>query len=888
MKEPDADGSGPTERPQEAAMATREVQTQQTEIAASIVRSSLAEIETQASALLNHLEYVRGGQKQPPSQQPSRDSSEESPTASYGLEPLKKPHTEVLASLEQLLTSLLAEDDAGPDQQEFVLPPLDEASHLAILQHSTAAYLSALERHQLARVVSRLATDTVRWLGGLFKFTESNANYCRDDAECTLQAIRLALVHQQGEARAEARPPPSSHTIYLAELSQLFTVQHACRYLGLPLSCIRVVPCQRPEDAPDGCGGRMDLQQLNNMLTMDEAAGRQPLLLIATIGSPLTGVSDDLLVLSSICTSQRMWLHCQGLGLAGLAVAVTWLGKSKRVPNSMTLSLNSWLGLTGVPSVLVHKARTPTAKPSTVFDSDPILSNRVACLSVWSVLQALGADTVIERIFTAFDSCQALGKILLQFEGINVLSKIAVHDSSEHYRQYLESSSNYDVLFDQSIPVLLFQFDGHTDKRNRTEPDSEQHTATAKATTTTSTSPTPPPTDAEPKPETQNVEKNASNAQYYDRLNSWLGQILLRDCGQLSLEMIEHEQHGICIRYCPFVPGYGEQMPRLTPDILAAFAGCIETQIEILHSTIRHRARFQQLVSESGVLRLIELHDWAGLGGVYYVPEGWETLLTDQAKGELNKLNTALVEALQATDSAFSHAESSDGFGMVTSETDVEELLDLVVHTARVVQENSKILDTMSEILKKGIEAATIDLQREAEEKLWQEGILRQVPLVGRVVNWWSPPAKETGMKGRSLNLTQGVVESTENIYKYHMQMTPKTSHQLPGNKGPPAPLVQKAINADPDERSVQHSRNASSSSELSGTGSAARTTIPVLAKTPHSPTQPPASSPTPSSAAPTATKPSTPPANAASIQPVAEPPLTSTPDGSGDATNEP
>lgn len=66
-----------------------------------------------------------------------------------------------------------------------------------------------------------------------------------------------------------------------------------------------------------------------------------------------------------------------------------------------------------------------------------------------------------------------------------------------------------------------------------------------------------------------------------------------------------------------------------------------------------------------------------------------------------------------------------------------------------------------------GIEAATADLQRESEEKLWQEGILRHVPVVGRVFNWWSPPPKETGIKGRSLNLTQGVVESTENIYKY-------------------------------------------------------------------------------------------------------------------------
>lgn len=64
-----------------------------------------------------------------------------------------------------------------------------------------------------------------------------------------------------------------------------------------------------------------------------------------------------------------------------------------------------------------------------------------------------------------------------------------------------------------------------------------------------------------------------------------------------------------------------------------------------------------------------------------------------------------------------------------------------------------------------GIQAATLDLQRETSERLWQEGLLRHVPVVGRVVDWWSPPAA-TGVKGRSLNLRQGTIESTENIYK--------------------------------------------------------------------------------------------------------------------------
>lgn len=57
-----------------------------------------------------------------------------------------------------------------------------------------------------------------------------------------------------------------------------------------------------------------------------------------------------------------------------------------------------------------------------------------------------------------------------------------------------------------------------------------------------------------------------------------------------------------------------------------------------------------------------------------------------------------------------------------------------------------------------GIEAATLDLQKENEERLWQEGLLRQVPVVGSFVNWWSPRGKEGGIKGRSLNLNAGMI----------------------------------------------------------------------------------------------------------------------------------
>lgn len=95
------------------------------------------------------------------------------------------------------------------------------------------------------------------------------------------------------------------------------------------------------------------------------------------------------------------------------------------------------------------------------------------------------------------------------------------------------------------------------------------------------------------------------------------------------------------------------------------------------------------------------------MGGVRYCPEGWEDILNEQIKEELNNLNIALVDALRSTDSAFSLGQSQDGmmcvrFGMLTPQSDVEELLNLVVRVGQSVEENSRVLDSMSEIVKKG------------------------------------------------------------------------------------------------------------------------------------------------------------------------------------------
>ena len=102
---------------------------------------------------------------------------------------------------------------------------------------------------------------------------------------------------------------------------------------------------------------------------------------------------------------------------------------------------------------------------------------------------------------------------------------------------------------------------------------------------------------------------------------------------------------------------------------------------------------------------------------------------------------------------------------MVSGDTDVDELLKLVIKSGVQLDEQLTQLQNMSEVVQKGIEQAQGELQKESEDAIWQEGILRHVPLVGSFYNWISPLQKPQ-IKGRCLSLNGGKLESTDKIFK--------------------------------------------------------------------------------------------------------------------------
>lgn len=134
------------------------------------------------------------------------------------------------------------------------------------------------------------------------------------------------------------------------------------------------------------------------------------------------------------------------------------------------------------------------------------------------------------------------------------------------------------------------------------------------------------------------------------------------------IEICESETYGVVLRYCGLeAPAdvWAQEERAAMSERLEGLSLCLEQQLDILMATVQHKDTFQRLLEASPTLRLVDMPGWAGLGGVRYVPQGWEALLTDQTKEELNSLNMSLVESLRATDAAFSLGEGTDGMACV-------------------------------------------------------------------------------------------------------------------------------------------------------------------------------------------------------------------------------
>lgn len=164
----------------------------------------MAELELQASQALQRLETIKISPNAEATVPPAIKASTSSTTGLLSND--RHAPTDVLSFLESIIVANATEVDENDEtditESEYLLPALNEVSHLALISHSIIAYLSHLDYRKLTKITAKISGDTNRWLAHLFRFIDANASYHVDSTDAILRAVRYDAISKFGESKS--------------------------------------------------------------------------------------------------------------------------------------------------------------------------------------------------------------------------------------------------------------------------------------------------------------------------------------------------------------------------------------------------------------------------------------------------------------------------------------------------------------------------------------------------------------------------------------------------------------------------------------------------------------------------------------------------------------
>jgi glutamate/tyrosine decarboxylase-like PLP-dependent enzyme len=308
--------------------------------------------------------------------------------------------------------STYALEAAHPRHYGLFQPRVDPggvaAEALAALHNPSLAVWGAapmaveVERHVLRALAAR-----VGWTDA------PHATFTTGGAEANLTAVLFALARafprsvEEGVAALPARP------VVYRSIEAHASVVRAVQVAGLGRDACRGVGCD--------AGFRLSVRALRKAIADDRAAGRHPLMIVATAGSTSTGAIDPLGELADVAAAEGMWLHVDGAWGAGalLSPALRACLDGVARADSLTWDAHKWLGVAQGAGMFFSPHAALAAR---VFAVDaPYLpggdhpyattiqwSRRAAGLKVFGLLAAEGWGGLARRV----ERCAALGERL--------------------------------------------------------------------------------------------------------------------------------------------------------------------------------------------------------------------------------------------------------------------------------------------------------------------------------------------------------------------------------------------------------------------------------------------------------------------------------------------
>ncbi|MEJ2216485.1 MAG: aspartate aminotransferase family protein [Gemmatimonadota bacterium] len=160
----------------------------------------------------------------------------------------------------------------------------------------------------LSPMASEIEAQAVRWMAELIGYPTDCGGILVSGGNMANFVGFLAARARAGaswkvrEAGLRA-PDASSFTAYVSAETHTW-IEKAADLFGLGTDAIRWIPTD--DDL------RMDMEALRRALAGDRAEGLQPMIVVGTAGSVMSGVVDPLVEIAALCQEEGIWFHVDG------------------------------------------------------------------------------------------------------------------------------------------------------------------------------------------------------------------------------------------------------------------------------------------------------------------------------------------------------------------------------------------------------------------------------------------------------------------------------------------------------------------------------------------------------------------------------------------------
>lgn len=660
-----------------------------------------------------------------------------------------------------------------PKHDGRICPP-DTYNHICMLSQSVQGYMQLLKPEQLTETCEKIKNDTEKWLSTLFGLDSMSSTFHNNKLDGLLKVCKLALHSKYNKYATDGftalytRPP----VVYISAAAPPEFGKQLRSELGLPQSSICIVPCNTMFGSPY----TMDIAAFERLLTDDVSCGKTPLILIGYAGTPLSGHTDNLGRLREICTQSGVWFHIEGDTLANLTMAQVQPSiQVATSADSLTLNLSKWFGIPTLPYCTFYRTNSPVMAHSSGLGTN--ISEKLIVLPLWAIIQFMGTHDLKKIIEHASGLSQQMCNRLDIINGI----------------KRIEQPTGVS-------PVVIFKYKASPSLPLSISSKDSEDITTKKAAPRGKLDISPKLVEVFNKLIVEDLESTVPN---------------------VILETVNMPREGTCLKFHPLQTSRSHSTSKNDVD---EFVEQLQTKIVHMDYTLINRVSFQECFQRVPDVVLIDVSEEPAIGAFQCIPKYWKTKsmanLSDVKKHEANELNTNIHHGLSHHYKCLEQRTLPNGqvyiqVGIVDESFNLQQFADIVLKCTIDMEDNVKFVESLKDSVQKSIEEAQTKLEREREEKFFQDGVLRSVPLVSSLYNWWSPPPKENhGVTGRSFDLSSGKLETTEQTYKYKMQIHDDQTDSL-------SQVSQTSQKTEKDENTVAESVEEEHNEELSEHNSA-------------------------------------------------------------------